>query len=124
MNIVILIGRLTKEPEVRYIPSTGKAVASFNIAVDRPYKDDEGNKQADFFKISVFGKIAENCGNYLVKGSLVGIKGALRNNNYEKDGEKRYTNEVIADTVQFLDNRRNNNQNDGYVPVDEIPPFY
>lgn len=104
MNVAILIGRLTKDPELRYIPSTGKAVATFAIAVDRPFTTKDGQKQADFFNIVVWGKIAENCANYLAKGRLVGIKGQIQNRSYDtQSGEKRYVTEIIADTVQFLE---------------------
>ena len=113
MNIAILIGRLTKDPELRYIPSTGKAVATFAIAVDRPFTTKDGQKQTDFFNIVVWGKIAENCANYLAKGRLAGIKGQIQNRSYDtQSGEKRYVTEIIADTVQFLERAgTNNNQN-------------
>jgi len=104
MNVAILIGRLTKDPELRYIPSTGKAVATFGIAVDRGFKGADGQKQADFFNIVVWGKIAESCANYLAKGRLVGIKGQIQNRSYDTQaGEKRYVTEIIADQVQFLE---------------------
>lgn len=104
MNVAILIGRLTRDPELRYIPSTGKAVATFSIAVDRPFSGKDGKKQADFFNIVVWGKIAENCANYLAKGRLAGIKGQIQNRSYDTQaGEKRYVTEIVADTVQFLE---------------------
>ena len=104
MNVAILIGRLTKDPELRYIPSTGKAVATFAIAVDRPFTSKDGQRQTDFFNIVVWGKIAENCANYLSKGRLVGIKGQIQNRSYyTQNGEKRFVTEIIADTVQFLE---------------------
>ena len=115
MNIAILIGRLTKDPELRYIPSTGKAVATFAIAVDRPFTTKDGQKQVDFFNIVVWGKLAENCANYLAKGRMAGIKGQIQNRSYDTQaGEKRYVTEIIADTVQFLEKAQNN-----YVPVDD-----
>lgn len=104
MNSVIIIGRLTRDPELRYIPSTRKAVATFNIAVDRPYSGKDGQKQTDFFNIVVWGKIAENCANYLAKGRLAAIKGSIQNRSYDaQDGTKRYITEIVADTVQFLE---------------------
>lgn len=104
MNVAILIGRLTKNPELRYIPSSGKAVATFSIAVDRTFTTKDGKKQTDFFNIVVWGKIAENCANYLAKGRLVGIKGQIQNRTYDDmDGVKRYVTEIIADQVQFLE---------------------
>ena len=111
MNIAILIGRLTRDPELRYIPSTGKAVASFNIAVDRTFTGKDGQKQTDFFNIVVWGKIAENCANYLAKGRLVGIKGQIQNRTYDDmDGAKRYITEIIADQVQFLEKAQSKSQ--------------
>lgn len=103
MNIAILIGRLTKDPELRYIPSTGRPVATFSIAVDRPFTGKDGQKQTDFFNIVVWGKQAENSANYLAKGSQVAIRGNIQNRSYETpNGEKRYVTEIIADNVQFL----------------------
>lgn len=125
MNSIVIIGRLTKDVEVRYIPASGKAMATFGVAVNRTYKEKDGSTSADFFNVVVFGKLAENCGNYLAKGSLVGVHGQSRNSTYEVNGEKRYKNEIVADTVQFLDSKKNNaSTDDGYLPVDEIPPFY
>ncbi len=101
MNSVILIGRLTRDPELRYIPNSGTAVTNFTIAVDRPFAKE---KTADFFRVVVFGKSAENCSNYLSKGRQVAVAGRLQNNNYEtQSGEKRYTTEIIADRVEFLE---------------------
>ncbi|MBN4069651.1 single-stranded DNA-binding protein, partial [bacterium AH-315-G05] len=91
MNSVVLIGRLTKDPELRFIPS-GKAVATFGLAVNNSYSKE---KQADFFNIVVWGKTAENCANYLAKGRLVGVKGRLQTRNYEnKQGIKVYITEI------------------------------
>lgn len=114
MNIAILIGRLTKDPELRYIASTGRAVASFSIAVDRTFVGKDGQKQTDFFNIIVWGKQAENAANYLAKGSQVCIKGQIQNRSYETpNGEKRYITEIIAENVQFL-GRPNSSQNDSF----------
>ena len=102
MNSVNLIGRLTKEPQVRYT-GDGLAVASFTLAVDRPAKKGE-DKQADFPRIIVFGKQAENCEKYLTKGRLVAIMGRIQTGSYEKqNGDRVYTTDVIADRVQFLE---------------------
>ena len=104
MNIVILIGRLTRDPELRYIPSSGNAVTNFDIAVDRSYQGSDGNKKTDFFKIQVWGKKAESCANYLAKGRLVAVKGSIQNRSYETtEGEKRYITEIVAENVQFLE---------------------
>ncbi|QUH19414.1 single-stranded DNA-binding protein [Alkaliphilus sp. B6464] len=100
MNRVILIGRLARDPELRFTAS-GKAVATFSIAVNRPFSKE---KEADFFNIVVWGKTAENCANYLAKGRLVGLEGRLQSRSYEtQTGEKRYVTEVIADQVEFLE---------------------
>jgi single-strand DNA-binding protein len=103
MNQVILIGRLTRDPELRFIPNSGTAVARFSLAVNREFKR-EGQPEADFFNIVVWGKSAENCANYLRKGRLVAVNGNLRNNNYEdKNGVKHYNVEVVANRVEFLE---------------------
>lgn len=114
MNQVILIGRLTRDPELRFTAGSGKAIATFSIAVDRGYGPE---RQADFFRIVVWDKQGESCANYLAKGSLVAIQGRLQNNNYEKDGVKHYTTEVVANRVKFLDTKKNRDeQNAGFNP--------
>jgi single-strand DNA-binding protein len=101
MNNVVLIGRLTKDPELRYIPESQNAVATFTIAVDRPFSKD---KQADFIRITVFGKPAENCERFLTKGRLVGIQGRLQTGSYkDKNGQMVYTTDVVAEKVEFLE---------------------
>lgn len=101
MNNVTLIGRTTREVELRYTPNQ-MAVARFSLAISRPTKD--GEKKADFPNIIVFGKQAENCEKYLAKGRLVGIQGRLQTGSYEKtDGSKVYTTDVIAERVEFLE---------------------
>lgn len=103
MNKVVLIGRLTKEPELRFTQGSGKAVATFTIAVDRRFSKD-GQKEADFIPIVVWGKQAESTANYMSKGKLIGIAGRIQTRNYEaKDGTKKYITEIVADEVQFLE---------------------
>lgn len=104
MNQVILVGRLTRDVELRYIQGTGTAVSLFSIAVDREFTKD-GKKETDFIDIQVWGKSAENCANYIGKGSLVAIQGSLRIDIYIKDGERRRAAKVNANRVQFLDSR-------------------
>ena len=104
MNKVILVGRLTREPEVKYTP-TGKMVATFNLAVDRGYQKDKEQREADFVPIVVWGKPAEFCGNYLRKGSKVLVDGRLQIRSYEKDGQKRYVTEIIANTIDSLSSK-------------------
>ena len=103
MNNVVLVGRLTKDPELRYIPGTGTPVATFSIAVNREFANKEGKREADFFNIVVYGKPGENCANYLAKGSMACINGSIQNRTYEtKTGEKRYVTEIVAGRVEFL----------------------
>lgn len=107
VNKVILIGNLGSDPEVRFTPS-GAAVANFNIATNESWKDKNGQDQerTEWHKIVVWGKQAENCGEYLSKGRPVYIEGRLQTREWnDKDGNKRYTTEVVANTVQFLGGR-------------------
>jgi len=102
LNRVILIGRLTRDPELRYTPN-GVAVANFTLAVDRRQVKDR-EKEADFIDIVVWQKLAETCANYIGKGRLVAVEGRLQIRSYDdKEGNKRKVAEVIAETVRFLD---------------------
>ena len=104
VNKAILVGRLGTNPEVRYTPS-GAAVCNFSIATSEAYKDKSGQKQerTEWHRIVVWNKMAEVCGEYLAKGRQVYIEGRLQTRNWDdKDGNKRYTTEVVAQTVQFL----------------------
>ena len=102
MNKVIIVGRLTRDPEVRYT-QTGKAVASFSVAVDSGFGD---NKRADFIPVVVWDKLAEVCGNNLTKGRRILVEGRLQIRDYEKDGQKRRAAEVIAQNIEFLDTKQ------------------
>ena len=102
MNNVTLIGRLTRDPDVRYTSSTQMAVARFSIAINRPTRKD-GTEQTDFPNIVAFGKTAELCEKFLVKGRLVGIQGRIQTGSYEKNGQRIYTTDVVADRVEFLE---------------------
>ena len=103
MNQVILIGRLTRDPEMRYISETQTAVATFTLAIDRPTPTGK-EKKTDFPRITVFGRQAENCERFLVKGRLVAIQGKLQTGSYtNKDGQTIYTTDVVADRVEFLE---------------------
>lgn len=107
LNKVFLMGNLTRDPELRYVPS-GTAVANFTVAVNRVYKDKAGEKkeEASFVRVVVWGKIAEVCGEYLTKGRPVLVEGRLQSRSWEgQDGQKRNTLEVIADSIQFLGGR-------------------
>ena len=104
MNKVFLMGNLTKDPELRYIPS-GSAVANFTVAVNRIYKDSAGQKKEDasFIRVVVWGKMAEVCGEYLTKGRPVLVEGRLKSRVWEaQDGQKRSAIDVVATSVQFL----------------------
>lgn len=106
MNKVILMGRLTKDPDVRYT-QTGKVVCQFTLAVDRPFTNQEGQREADFITIVVWGKIGELCGNSLAKGYKALIDGRLQIRNYEaKDGSKRWVTEIIANSVEFIEKKK------------------
>lgn len=110
MNHIVLIGRLTRDPELRYTPN-GTAVANFDLAVDRPSTNQQGERETDFIRIIAWQKQAELCANYLKKGRLVGVEGRLQIRNYEtQDGQKRRVAEVVANFVQFLDKGRDETQ--------------
>lgn len=103
MNSVVLIGRLTKDPETRYTSGTQMAVCTFTVAIDRIAKQGE-EKKTDFPRVTVFGKQAENCEKFLKKGRLVGVQGRLQTGSYQnKDGQMVYTTDVVADRVEFLE---------------------
>lgn len=103
MNRIILLGRLTKEPEVRYT-NTGKVVASFTMAVDRPFTGQDGKKEADFIPVVIWGKSAETIGNYVQKGHRVLVEGRLQIRSYDgKDGQKHWVSEVVADRFEFIE---------------------
>lgn len=109
MNKVFLIGRLTRDPELRYT-SSNIAVATFSIAVDRNFSNAAGEREADFINIVVWRKQAENVKNYMHKGSQVAIDGRIQTRSYDDtDGKKRYVTEVVADNVQFLDSKGSGN---------------
>ena len=128
LNNVVLIGRLTKDPELRYTPS-GVAVASFTLAVDRPFAK-EGQQQADFIPVVVWNKQAENCANYIGKGRLVAIQGRIQVRTYDTpEGQRRWVTEVVAENVRYLDRARNDQDNQNQYSIgnevnfsdDEIP---
>lgn len=128
MNSVVLIGRLTKDPELRYTSGTQMAVATFTLAIDRGKDKNGESKGADFPRVMVFGKSAENCEKFLKKGRLVGIQGRIRTGSYENDyGNKVYTTDVIADRVEFLewgDKPQESSQSpSGFAELNEDIPF-
>ncbi len=109
MNKVILMGRLTRDPEVRYTTNTNALVCSFSLAVNRRFKS-EGQPDADFINIVSWGKTAEFCSKYFTKGQQVGIIGRMQTRNYDdKDGKKVYVTEVVAEEAYFADSKRDPN---------------
>src|SRR5690625_4268994 len=106
LNRVVLVGRLTRDPELRYTPS-GVAVANGTIAVNRPFKNQQGENEADFINFVTWRKQAENLANYTGKGSLIGIDGRIQTRSYEEqDGKMVYVTEVLAENIQYLDSRK------------------
>ena len=129
MNKIILLGRLTRDPEVRYT-STGKVVCQFTLAVDRPFANQEGQREADFIPVVIWGKQGETCGNYLTKGQRVLVEGRLQIRSYDgKDGNKRWVTEVIADRFEFIESKKdfagaqhnNAGANQSYAPAAPRP---
>lgn len=148
MNRVVLVGRLTKDPDLRYT-ANGTPVATFTLAVNRTFSNQQGEREADFINCVVWRRPAENVANFLKKGSLAGVDGRIQTRNYEgQDGKRVYVTEVVAESVQFLEpknassgysggvggqreqadpfggnnqNQPNRNNNQGYTRVDEDP---
>ncbi len=114
MNRVVLVGRLTKDPDLRYTPN-GVGVATFTLAVNRAFSNQQGEREADFINCVVWRKQAENVANFLKKGSLAGVDGRLQTRNYEgQDGKRVYVTEVVAESVQFLEPKSSGGgRNDG-----------
>jgi single-strand DNA-binding protein len=110
MNSVVLVGRLARDPELKFVPSTGMAVTRFSLAVDKELFGDkkqqaisQGKPTADFINITVFGKQAENCANFLAKGRECAVHGRISTGSYTtQSGEKRYTTDIIADRIEFI----------------------
>ena len=110
MNSVCLVGRLTKNPELRYTPSN-QAVATFSLAVNRNFKSQNGEREADFINCVIWRQQAENLANWAEKGALIGITGRIRTRNYEnQQGQRVYVTEVVADNFQLLEFNKQNNQ--------------
>ncbi|MBP3799945.1 MAG: single-stranded DNA-binding protein [Bacilli bacterium] len=124
MNKVFLIGRLTRDPELRYT-GNNTAVASFSIAVNRNFTNQSGEREADFINIVVWRKQAENVKNYLTQGSQVAIDGRIQTRSYDdQDGKKRYVTEVVADNVEFLGSKGSNSQGNNTSSASTEPTPY
>ena len=118
MNIIILMGRLTSDPILRYTPSN-KACARFNIAINRNYKNENGEKITDFLSVVAWGNQAENINTYFKKGSRIALTGRLQNNNYTKeDGSKVYSTDVVIEHFSFVDYKKSDDES-----IEEKDPF-
>jgi len=118
INTVTLVGRLTKDPELRYT-QTGKGVATFTLAVTRPFKNQNGDYEADFINCQTWGKAAENLASYMRKGNKVGVVGRIQTRNYENNqGQKVYVTEIVAEQVTFLESK--NEQSKQQQPQEPI----
>lgn len=121
MNKVFLIGRLTRDPELRYT-SSNVAVATFSLAINRNFTNQDGEREADFINIQVWKKLAESCDKYLTKGSQIAVNGRIQVRNYDaQDGSKRYVTEVVAESIQFLDNKKDGQAINNTTSTQEIP---
>lgn len=121
MNIAILIGRLTKDTELRYT-TTGTAVAQNTIAVNRPKRDEK--EETDFINIVVWGKQAENLHKYCLKGNLIALKGRIQTRTYtDQNGQKKYAFEVVTDSVQFLESKKEKSNSEVLKQVMTADPF-
>ena len=119
MNKAFLIGRLTRDPELRY-SSSNMPIVNFSIAVDRQYTNKDGQRETDFIRIVAYNKQAENIKKFVTKGSLVAVDGRIQTGSYDdKDGKKVYTTDIVADRVQFLDSR---SQTSGMTSEQSVSP--
>jgi single-strand DNA-binding protein len=137
LNKAIIIGRLTRDPDLRYLQN-GTAVCSFTLAVDRTFKNKDGQREADFIPVVAWRKTAELCGKYLMKGSQAAVSGRIQTRSYDaNDGSKRYVTEIVADEVHFIGSRPDGSRNnttedaenfgvpmDGFEEIDDLDvPF-
>lgn len=122
MNRVMLVGRLTIKPELRYTGSN-LPYSRFSVAVNRTFTNSQGQREADFINVVVWRKQAENVCNFLDKGSLVSVEGRLQTSSYEVNGEKRYRVEVVADSVQFLESKGARSQGNYQNGNDNVSPY-
>jgi len=121
MNKVILVGRITRDPELKSV-NNGLSVVNFTLAVNRPFQDQQGERNADFINCSVWRKQAENLAKYVKKGSLIGVEGRVQTRSYEVDGSTRYVTEVLCENIQFLDTKGDSASKEApAAPVDDDP---
>lgn len=124
MNHVVLVGRLTKDPDLRFVPGEGTPVVNFTLAINRGYKNKEGKSEADFIYVEAWNKQAENIAQYCFKGSMVGVQGSLRVETYMNQEQKRSITKVRANQVEFLSSNSNNSNSEGtptFTPSFEAP---
>lgn len=122
INNVVIVGRLTKDPDMRYTGS-GKAVATFTLAVNRDFKNGNGEREADFINCVIWGKSAETLVNYVKKGSLLGVTGRIQTRNYENQQNQRvYVTEIVAGTFQLLESKKQNEQRQNQDGESNLPP--
>ena len=114
LNRVVLVGRLTRDPELRYTPN-GVAVANFTVAVNRPFRNQQGEQEADFINCVTWRKQSENLANYMRKGSLIGVDGRIQTRSYEnQEGRRVWVTEVLAENIQFLESKGASQQRADY----------
>ena len=122
MNKAFLIGRLTRDPELRY-SSSNTPIVNFTIAIDRQFTNRDGQRETDFIRIVAYNKQAENISKFVSKGSLVAVDGRIQTGSYEdKDGKRVYTTDIVADRVQFLDNRNSANASHNEATDEDVSP--
>ncbi len=120
LNRVVIVGRLTRDPDLRYT-STGVAVANFTVAANRPFKNQQGEQEADFINCVTWRKQAENLTQYMKKGNLIGVDGRIQTRSYEnQEGKMVYVTEVLAESIQFLESRGSSQQRSS----EQSPPNY
>ena len=122
INNVVLTGRLTKDLDLRYT-SNGTAVATGTLAVNRSFKNADGEYEADYPRIQVWRKAAENLANFTQKGSLIGIEGRIQTGSYEKDGQRVYTTEIVVDKFTLLESRNNQQNSRGQTQTNNSNSF-
>ena len=123
MNKAFLIGRLTRDPELRY-SSSNAAIANFSIAIDRQYTNGQGQRETDFINIVVWRKQAENVAKYCSKGSQIAVRGSIQTRNYDApDGTKRYVTEVVVDKTTFIATSKNSVSPEEQAVRDSVPEF-
>ncbi|MET3683841.1 single-strand DNA-binding protein [Alkalibacillus flavidus] len=116
LNRTVLVGRLTKDPELRYT-ANGVAVANFTLAVNRPFSNQQGEREADFINCVIWRKQAENLASYMGKGSMVGVDGRIQTRSFDnQEGKRIFMTEVVAESVQFLESRNSNQGKQGGQP--------